>query len=362
MKKLNTFSHNHQILTTFFYLAFATLVSFVIFHIIPEASMNISLTYILCLIMISRYTDGYFYGIIASVISIICVNFFFTYPHFQLNFTITGYPITFLVMLGITVSTSTLTTHMKHQASVLAAKEKQLMEADKEKMRANLLRAVSHDLRTPLTSIIGSVSSLLENTETLSEDEKRQIALHIYDDSNWLLNMVENLLSVTRIQNGTTCVKKSLEVVEEVVQEAVTRLKKRMPEAQIEVTVPEDFLMIPMDAMLIEQVIINLLENALVHANSTKPVCLTVSDTPETVSIHVIDYGKGIKEDLLPHIFDGVLYSKSQTADSEKGMGIGLSICKTIIQAHKGTITATNHSEGAEFTFTLPKEGVKNAE
>ena len=360
MKKLVQQLKHHYLLITILFLALATTISFLFYKIIPNDSTNIAITYILALVLIARYSEGYRYGVVASVISIICVNYFFTYPHFRLNFTLTGYPITFLTMLTITLITSTLTTHMKQQAEILAKREKQLMEADKEKMRANLLRAVSHDLRTPLTSIIGSISSLIENQEVLSDAEKQDIATHIYDDSNWLLNMVENLLSVTRIQNDTTKVKKSQEVVEEVISEAVTRLKKRLPEANIEVSVPNEFLMIPMDAMLIEQVIINLLENATIHSQSVLPVQLKLTTDATSVAFHIIDFGIGIDETKLDHIFDGVPTNEANTADSQKGMGIGLSICKTIILAHDGTITAANHANGAEFTFTLPREERSN--
>lgn len=350
LKKLR----NHHIIITISSLLFATIISFIFFKIIPSYSANIALTYMLALVMIARYTDGYGYGIAASIFSVICVNFFFTYPHFQLNFTLSGYPITFLTMLAITLITSTLTTHIKQQSEMITKHEKQLMEADKEKMRANLLRAVSHDLRTPLTSIIGSISSLMENSDSLSDKEKYDIASHIYNDSNWLLNMVENLLSVTRIQNGTTHVKKSLEAVEEVVAEAVNRTKKRIPESNIQVSIPNELLMVPMDAMLIEQVIINLLENSIVHSKSTAPIQLKVTTQNNFIIFQIIDSGIGIDESKIKSIFDGTSAGNLPAADSHKGMGIGLSICKTIVCAHNGTIYASNNKKGASFTFTLP--------
>ena len=200
-------------------------------------------------------------------------------------------------------------------------------------MKANLLRAISHDLRTPLTSIIGAASSYTENSNHLTEEEKTELVTQINDDANWLLNMVENLLTVTRIQNDESHVSTSLEVVEEVVSEAVQRLRKRIPHAKINVSIPEAFLMVPMDPLLIEQVIMNLLENAVIHSESKQAVDLVVTDSSEG-------------------------QSASGSSDSHKGMGIGLSICKTIIQAHNGTICAFNHENGAEFSFTLPKEGI----
>lgn len=151
-------------------------------------------------------------------------------------------------------------------------REKLLMEAEKETMRANLLRAVSHDLRTPLTSIIGMADTILTDRERLTESEKSYMVKNISEDANWLLNMVENLLSVTRIRVGDTRVTTNPEPLEEVVSEAVRKLRKRLPQAKVHVRVPDEFLMVPMDAILIEQVIINLLENAVYHSESEDPI------------------------------------------------------------------------------------------
>ena len=148
----------------------------------------------------------------------------------------------------------------------------------------------------------------------------------------------------------------SLESVEEVVSEAIMRLRKRFPDVQIMVQVPREFLMIPMDAMLIEQVIINLLENALSHSGSGDAVDLIVEDGTKEVSFTVRDYGQGIPEEMLDKLFDGTPCTAAHNADSQKGMGIGLVICKTITAAHRGSIIGRNCDHGAEFVFTLPKK------
>ncbi|MCH5263555.1 MAG: PAS domain-containing sensor histidine kinase [Lachnospiraceae bacterium] len=333
----------------------ATLMAFWFFNFVPENSGNIALIYILVLIIIIRYTDGYLPGLFFSIIAVICVNYLFTYPYFELNFTLSGYPVTFLEMLGVTLFISTMTTNMKQQALRIAEQDKLLSETEKEKMRANLLRAISHDLRTPLTSIIGASSSYLENSVWLAEDEKNAIVTHIHEDANWLLNMVENLLSVTRINNQSSTVKKTDESVEEIVSAAINRLKKRMPGVSLDVSVPDELLFLPMDAILIEQVLINLLENAIVHSQSRRPILCQVDDDDENVIFRVRDYGIGIEPERLKNIFDGNSYIGNSVSDSNKGMGIGLSICKTIITAHNGTINAKNHGEGTEFFFSLPK-------
>ncbi len=335
-------------------LFLTTLLCFLLFFQISENPVNIALLYLLGVVTIARYTTGYFYGIVASFLGVIFINCFFTYPFFEVNFLLPDYPFTFLFMLAISTITSTATSHLKKQAETLSFHEKKLAEADKEKMRANLLRAVSHDLRTPLTSIIGALASLDANEADYTPEERRTVTQNVYDDACWLLNMVENLLSVTRIQARGARLKTTPEMVEEVVAEAVSRLKKRFPNSDVEVSIPSEFLLIPMDAMLIEQVLINLLENALVHSRSDIPPKLIVEDYPDTICFRVIDYGIGITENRLDHIFDGT--SPSTPSDVRKGMGIGLSICKTIISAHNGTILARNHETGAEFLFTLPKE------
>ena len=335
-------------------LGISTILAFFFFHLGQKNSVNTSLIYILALILIAQNTTSYWYGVTASLFCVIAANYFFTYPYFKLNFTLAGYPITFIGMLTISLITSATTTMLKKQKAIAAERERKLADAEKEKIHANLLRAVSHDLRTPLTSIIGSSSSYIEDAGNLSEQERMELISNINEDAQWLLNMVENLLSVTKIQNESSKVKKSLEIVEEVVSESILRLQKRLPDIQIQVSMPKDFLMIPMDATLIEQVLINLMENAYVHSSSEKPIELLITEQPDSVTFSVRDHGIGLDPQQIPFIFDGQ-YS-SNTSDGHKGIGIGLSICRTIIHAHNGEIRAANLDKGAEFSFTLPKE------
>ena len=152
-----------------------------------------------------------------------------------MDFTLDGYPVTFLGMLAVSIITSTATTRIKKQKIILDEKERKLAEAEKERIRANLLRAVSHDLRTPLTTIIGSSASCMEDYDDLTDQEKLELIHNIHEDAGWLLNMVENLLTVTRIQDDSGKVKKSPEVVEEVISEAITRTRKRYPDIKIHV-------------------------------------------------------------------------------------------------------------------------------
>ncbi|MBR6769805.1 MAG: PAS domain-containing sensor histidine kinase [Lachnospiraceae bacterium] len=341
-------------LITLFLLILATALSFIYFGI-SQNSANVALLYILALVLIAHLTDGYFWGIFASLAGVIGVNFFFTYPFFAFNFTLAGYPVTFIGMLAISLITSAAATHMKQQMQILADNERLLVEAEKEMMRANLLRAISHDLRTPLTSIIGAATSYLGNEDFLNQQQKKELVKQVYEDSNWLLNMVENLLSVTRIQEGVANVAKSNESIEEVVSEAVIRFKKRIPDVRIRVQVPEELIMIPMDPILIEQVLINLLENAAHHSQSTEPIFCYVEENEDMITFHIRDYGIGIPPDRMESLFDGTAYTGNSSSDSSRGMGIGLSICKTIITAHKGRIDVTNCDKGSDFYFSLPR-------
>ena len=332
-----------------------TIVSFFFLKSASDPTLNIAMLYTIGAFIVARYTEGYLYGIIYALGAVLAVNFFFTYPFGTLNFSIEGYHVTFLGMLIISLFTSVSSSALKAQQDLLSKQEKELAEAEKEKMRANLLRAVSHDLRTPLTGIIGNSESVLENGDMMTEEEKRKIVANIDSDARWLLNMVENLLSVTRIDDRNAGVNKTPEIVDEVVSAAVSKFRKRFPGTEVMVKVPDEPVMAEMDALLIQQVLINILHNAKVHSGSVKPLEVTVETTGDEVSFSVRDHGKGIPEDKLETIFDGDSFGDAQTGtDGYKGMGIGLSICKTIINAHGGQIEAKNHEDGAEFIFRLP--------
>lgn len=312
----------------------------------------VPLLYVLTVFLVARFTNSYACGLAAAVIAVLGVNYAFTYPYMAFNFSLTGYPITFVVMFTVAISTSTLTVHLKRQEQIN-------LEINREKMRANLLRAISHDLRTPLTSIIGSVSAVLDD-EKLSTEQSRHLLEDVRDDAQWLIRMVENLLSVTRIENDQQKyhINKTPEVLEEIVSESVSKFKKRFPNIKISVSVPEDILFVPMDAVLIEQVISNLLENSVIHGVTTQNISLNVCTKDQNAVFSVSDDGRGIDKDALPRLFTDYFDRADATYYREKrNMGIGLSVCMTIIKAHGGTISAKNNPDrGACFVFTLPLE------
>jgi Osmosensitive K+ channel histidine kinase len=237
------------------------------------------------------------------------------------------------------------------------AEEKNRMQeqAEREKFKSNLLRAISHDLRTPLTGISGAAEILQYN---LKDSENQKLAHGIYDDANWLTHMVENILSLTRIEEGKMIENVQPEAVEEVVADAVRRASKYSGDHRITVQIPDEVLFVPMNARLIIQVLINLIDNAVKHSPPDSEIHVKVNKEGYKVWFYVIDHGTGIPEEDLPHIFDLFYRAEHTHADSKRGMGLGLTICKSIVTAHSGAIFAENNPQGGtSLKFWLPYQG-----
>ena len=315
------------------------------------ADAQVSLVFVVAILCIARLTDGYFYGIAASIVVVFGVNYVFTYPYFELDFTLTGYPLTFVTLLAVSVSVSMLTSRVKEQEAIR-------LEAEREKMRGNLLRAVSHDIRTPLTSIVGAASGIIENHQVLTEEQTLELVEDIRQKAQWLIRIVENLLSVTRINGESARINKQEELAEEIVSSAVLKTEKRYPGVGITVELPDTMLLVPMDGILIEQVLVNLLENSIQHGKTTSQIMIRVKQETDRAVFEVEDNGQGIREDVLPKIFDGGRQTKEgEGSDSGRNMGIGLSVCMSIVKAHKGDMKAENiGGSGARMTFWLPME------
>ena len=231
-------------------------------------------------------------------------------------------------------------------------------ETEKERYRANLLRAISHDIRTPLSGMIGTTEMLMDMTAP--GDPRYELVKGVQRDADWLHSLVENILNLTRLQDGKLSVNKQNEAVEEVIGEAISHFATRAPEYEISVTVPDELLLVPMDAKLIEQVIINLLDNAIKHTRPDREIGIIAepSENASMVRFTVRDSGTGVREEDLPNIFMMFYTSHTEHADARHGMGLGLAICETIVRAHGGGIEARNREDGtgAEFIFTLPME------
>lgn len=316
-------------------------------HKVADSDFYVSLIFVLAVTVISLLTDGYFYGIIASVLSVIGTNYAFTYPYMKLNFSIYGYPITFITMLAVSLVISTLTTSAKES-------ERIRHEAQQAQLRSNLLRAVSHDLRTPLTSIIGSISTVMDEGERLSLEEQRLLLGDAKADAEWLVRMVENLLSITRMSDKEqVCITRSPELVEEIIGECCANFKKRNPDIVLDIRIPQEPVVVSVDALLIEQVLMNILDNSVHHGEKVTTIGINVEVVGKTAVVSVSDDGVGIDSEILPDLFKGQLLP----SDRNKFRGIGLAVCNAIIDAHGGSISADNLPKGgAVFKFTLPLE------
>ena len=306
--------------------------------------------FVLGVFLVSWRTQGYLFGIAASLISVLAVNWAFTYPYWEFDLISPECISSAVVMLIVAAVTGTLTTRLKQQ-------EKLKAEAEKERMRGNLLRAVSHDLRTPLTSIYGACSTMLDSFDDIPSERKIKMLNDIRSDSQWLTRMVENLLSVTRVDAGSVRLSKHSTVLEELIDALLVKFRKHYPYQQVLVELPEEFVAIPMDPMLIEQVLMNLLENALFHARGMEHLWLRVEIKSSKAVFHVEDDGCGIPPEKMDRLFTGLLDSLTPTDASRSNMGIGLSVCRTIIKAHGSDIQARNRPEGgAAFSFALEME------
>ena len=235
-----------------------------------------------------------------------------------------------------------------------AEKERVADLAKSEQLRADLLRSISHDLRTPLCSVSGNADTLLHNGSCLDEATKQQIYKDIYDDSEWLIGVVENLLYVTRLNDGRMKLELTDQLADEVVNEAVSHLKQKSVGHTVTVKC-DDLILARMDAQLIVQVIVNLIDNALKYTEQGSEICVSAEKQGGDVVIRVTDNGNGIADDMKPHIFEMFYTGKNTVADSRRNFGIGLTLCKSIVELHGGTLTLTdNVPHGCIFTFTLP--------
>ena len=314
---------------------------------------HITTVFVFAVFIISLCTEGYFFGIFSAFVSMIAINFAFTFPYLALNFSIPENFVSALVMITISILTSALITRLKKWQAIR-------VEAEKEKMRANLLRAVSHDLRTPLTTVYGSSSAILEEYDSFTDEQKKKMISGIKEDTEWLMRMVENLLSITRIDSENVKVIKSPTVLEELVDSVILKFKKRYPSQTVNICLPDELVIIPMDPMLIEQVVVNILENAVQHAVGMTRLDFRVFLESGNAVFEIADDGCGIEKDRLDKIFTGYYDGRQKPLDGGRhNAGIGLSVCDTIIRAHGGTICAENAVQGgAVFRFSLNTEEI----
>ena len=303
--------------------------SVVLCLILRGASQNgdtgyVYMIFLLDVFLTALLTEGFFFSLIISIFAVLSVDYIFTPPYWNVSFTLSGFPLTFLVTMTISVVTGIVT------------------------------RAVSHDIRTPLTGIVGATNVLLEQENTLTPEQCHELIRNANEEAQWLIRIVENLLSITRIGGDEAKVNKTPEAAEEIIEGAVGKFTRRWgTDIPVEVHLPEEFLLVPMDPLLMEQVLTNLMENAVLHGKTTRHITVTLCRSGDWARFIVEDDGQGIAPDRLEHLFDGTL--QGQQGDRGRSMGIGLSVCRTVVRAHGGRIRGENRTEGgARFTVELP--------
>ena len=332
---------------------------------------NSALVFTLAVAIVSILTDGYFYGVVGSIVGAFFTNYYFMAPYAEFSLSRVGYPVATLSMLTISIMVCALTSRVKQQKAEAQRREKNTkrlyelneklnqektaieIQSERERIRGNILRAVSHDLRTPLTTISGSASVLMSSAEITGQNE--QMLEDIKNEADSLIVMVENLLSVTRIQDGHLPLTKREEMLEEVAGDAVLTTLRRFPGRRVDMDPGEDILYFHMEPLLIKQVIVNLLENAVRHSGSEEAIVLRLSRQEDWAVTEICDRGKGLPEDIIQAIRAGRPIPRDLAGDSTRGMGIGLSVCSSIIKAHEGFFEAENGAGGgATFRFGLP--------
>ena len=234
-------------------------------------------------------------------------------------------------------------------------KEEAAVLARNQQLQTNLLRSISHDLRTPLTSISGNASNLLSNGYSFDEQTKQNLYMDIYDDSMWLISLVENLLSVTRLEEGKLNLNMSEDLIEDAIDEALRHVNRKSVEHHIVRECEDELLLAKMDARLIVQVIINIVDNAIKYTQKGSTITISTRRKGKFAEVKISDDGPGISDEMKSRIFDMFFCGANKIADSHRSLGLGLALCRSIIHAHGGSISVSDHQpKGTVFTFTLP--------
>ncbi len=352
--KINVFIR--ELLITLGILAATTGIGILFYHL-KFTEANIITVYILGVLLTAIFTQSYGCSVLSSLASVLMFNFLFTEPRLTLHAYEPGYQATFAIMLLASLITGTLANE-----NIRNAKEKEQADllAQKEQLRANLLRAISHDLRTPLTSISGNAGNLLMDSGQLDDRTKNQMYLDIYDDSQWLVGLVENLLSVTRIEDGRLNFHMTTELVDEIVDEALNHINRRKTEHRIVTEYEDDLLFAKMDIKLIVQVIVNIVDNAIKYTPEGSVIRIHAGRQGEFVQVRISDNGNGVPDEWKEKVFDMFFTGDNKIVDSRRSMGLGLPLCKSIIDAHGGHLwIEDNVPHGAVFVFTLQAGKVK---
>ena len=320
---------------------------------------NIIMLYIIAVLVISILRSKIYYCLGSSIVGVLVFNYLFTYPEFSFSAHDAGYPVTFLTMFITALIAGTLANKLKRNTLIAEQnareKEEAALLAQNEQLRANMLRTISHDLRTPLTSISGNASTLISGGTALDETARQQIYTDIFSESMWLIEMVENLLYATRIEDGRMQLNISVEILDDIVQEAVRHIERTHPKRNIIVDMYDEIIPVMADANLIVQVIVNLMDNAVKYSDEDSDVTVSVHLENEYAVISVSDHGTGISDEEKEKVFDMFYTGGSRSSDSRRSLGLGLALCRSIITSHSGSVyVSDNIPNGTIVSFTLP--------
>ncbi len=317
---------------------------------------TIVIIYVLGVLVTAILTVGQSYSLAASVVSILSYNFFLIQPRLSLKIDGPDYAATIAAMFLFALLSSYLVKSLRRS---LGQSMEASMIAQREQLRANLLRSVSHDLRTPLTSITGNADMLLDEDALLPPPTQRKLVQDIYDDATWLRTVVENLLAITRLEDGNVTLTLGPELVDDVIEEAMRHVSREACHHSIVVEPTGELLLARMDPQVIVQVIVNLVNNAIAHTPEGSTITISSWRTGDRVCVSVADDGPGVADEDKDQVFEPFYTGRSGSGDSGRSMGLGLSLCRSIVQAHGGTIYLEDvDPHGARFAFTLPAEEV----
>ncbi len=327
-----------------------------LFYSLKFTGANTITVYILGALLTALFTKNYICAAGFSLASVLLFSFLFTEPVYTFKAYDSGFPVTFAIMLVASLITGTLAIQNLRNAK---EKEQNALLAKNEQLRANLLRSISHDLRTPLTAISGNSENLIANFDKIDADTRKQILTDINEDSRWLIALVENLLSISRISEGRMSINMSAQLAYEVITEALQHIGRNSDTHIIKTELGDGLLLADMDARLISQVIVNLVDNALKYTEKGTEITVSAVDVGNSIKFSVTDTGKGIPDSQKEAVFKMFYTGENRVADCRRSMGLGLSLCDSIISAHGGKlILEDNKPQGCVFSFMLNKSEV----
>lgn len=337
-----------------FYLFFVLLVVTLVGASLSRLGFNdttVISVFLLGILGVSVASESQIFGILATFFSFLIFNFLFAEPIHSFRINDKGYLITFGIVsftfFFINNQLARFKEHTKKSADIA-------IHAEQERLRSTLLRSISHDLRTPLTTISGNASILLDNSAVLDDTKKNELYTAIYNDSLWLNSLVENLLSITRIEDGKMDLNLQTELLTEVINEALEHIAIKPNQHVIRVDVTDDLLMASMDLRLILQVLINIVENAIKYTPPEAEIVVTAKSCGQKVIVEIADNGNGIDDDKKVRVFDMFYSEGNGCGDNRRGLGLGLALCKAILTAHGEKIyMRDNVPHGTVFGFTL---------